>query len=170
MPFKIIREDITKIKCDAIVNPTNEDLYPGGGVDAAIHSVAGAELYKMCQQIGGLEVGQAKITPGYNLLCKFVIHTVGPWWDGGDKNEIECVLGSENYIAIQDKGPGIPQEFRARVFERFYRIDEGRSRSTGGTGLGLSIVRHIINLHGFVIEETGRLDGESGCRFIIKMQ
>lgn len=89
---------------------------------------------------------------------------------GGDKNEIECILGSENYIAIQDKGPGIPQEFRARVFERFYRIDEGRSRSTGGTGLGLSIVRHIINLHGFVIEETGRLDGESGCRFIIKMQ
>ena len=78
---------------------------------------------------------------------------------GGDKNEIECILGSENYIAIQDKGPGIPQEFRARVFERFYRIDEGRSRSTGGTGLGLSIVRHIINLHGFVIEETGRLDG-----------
>ena len=89
---------------------------------------------------------------------------------GGDKNEIECILGSENYIAIQDKGPGIPPEFRARVFERFYRIDEGRSRSTGGTGLGLSIVRHIINLHGFVIEETGRLDGESGCRFIIKMQ
>lgn len=89
---------------------------------------------------------------------------------GGDKNEIECILGSENYIAIQDKGPGIPQEFRSRVFERFYRIDEGRSRSTGGTGLGLSIVRHIINLHGFVIEETGRLDGESGCRFIIKMQ
>ena len=89
---------------------------------------------------------------------------------GGDKNEIECILGSENYIAIQDKGPGIPQEFRARVFERFYRIDEGRSRSTGGTGLGLSIVRHIINLHDFVIEETGRLDGESGCRFIIKMQ
>jgi O-acetyl-ADP-ribose deacetylase (regulator of RNase III) len=89
MPFKIIREDITKIKCDAIVNPTNEDLYPGGGVDAAIHSAAGADLYKMCQQIGGLEVGQAKITPAYNLLCKFVIHTVGPWWDGGENNEKE---------------------------------------------------------------------------------
>ena len=89
MPFKIIREDITKIKCDAIVNPTNEDLYPGGGVDAAIHSAAGAELYKMCQKIGGLEVGQAKITPAYNLLCKFVIHTVGPWWDGGVNNEKE---------------------------------------------------------------------------------
>ena len=64
MPFKIVREDITKIKCDAIVNPTNEDLYPGGGVDAAIHQAAGKELLDMCQSIGGLNVGRAKITPG----------------------------------------------------------------------------------------------------------
>lgn len=89
MPFKIIREDITKIKCDAIVNPTNEDLYPGGGVDAAIHQAAGEELFEMCQSIGGLNVGRAKITPAYNLPCKYVIHTVGPWWNGGDNHEKE---------------------------------------------------------------------------------
>ena len=86
---------------------------------------------------------------------------------GGEKSEIECVLGNDKSIAIQDKGPGIPPETRDRIFERFYRIDKGRSRATGGTGLGLSIVRHIVNLHGFSIKETGRLDGKSGCRFVI---
>lgn len=89
MPFKIVREDITKIKCDAIVNPTNEDLEPGGGVDAAIHKAAGEELYEMCQSIGGLSVGRAKITPAYNLSCKYIIHTVGPWWNGGNSSEKE---------------------------------------------------------------------------------
>lgn len=86
---------------------------------------------------------------------------------GGKKSEIECVLGNDKTIVIQDRGPGIPPETRDRIFERFYRIDKGRSRATGGTGLGLSIVRHIVNLHGFSIKETGRLDGKSGCRFVI---
>ena len=91
MPFKIIREDITKMKCDAIVNPTNEDLWPGGGVDAAVHQGAGEELFEMCQTLGGLELGKAKLTPAYNLPCKYIIHTVGPWWEGGDKKEKEAL-------------------------------------------------------------------------------
>lgn len=86
---------------------------------------------------------------------------------GGEKSEIQCILGKDKTIVIQDKGPGIPPETGDRIFERFYRIDKGRSRDTGGTGLGLSIVRHIVNIHGFSIKETGRLDGESGCRFVI---
>ena len=87
MPLKIIRQDITKIKCDAIVNPTNVKMLPSGGVDAAIHKAAGKELRKYCKNIGECPVGQARITPAFDLSCKYVIHTVGPKWQGGDRGE-----------------------------------------------------------------------------------
>lgn len=80
MPLKIIRQDITKIKCDAIVNPTNRHLEPGGGADLAIHEAAGSELYEYCQKLGGCPVGTAVITPAFKLPCKFIIHTAGPDW------------------------------------------------------------------------------------------
>ena len=87
MPLKIIRQDITKIECDAIVNPTNCDMLPGGGTDAAIHAAAGAELLEFCRGLGGCPVGEAKITPAFNLPCSYVIHTVGPEWEGGMRGE-----------------------------------------------------------------------------------
>ena len=87
MPLKIIRQDITKIKCDAIVNPTNRHMWPGGGADAAIHEAAGPELLEYCQKLGGVSVGEAKITPAFNLPCKYVIHTAGPEWEGGLSGE-----------------------------------------------------------------------------------
>ena len=87
MPLKIIHHDITKIKCDAIVNPSNEHLLPGGGTDAAIHEAAGAKLIKACKRLGGVEIGEAKITPAYDLPCKYVIHTAGPIWQDGRHNE-----------------------------------------------------------------------------------
>ena len=83
MPIRIIKEDITKIKCDAIVNPTNVDMRPSGGADAAIHHAAGPGLLKYCRGLGKLSVGDARITPAFDLPCKFVIHTVGPMWEGG---------------------------------------------------------------------------------------
>ena len=87
MPFEIVRNDITKMKVDAIVNPTNRGLVPGGGLDAAVHKAAGPELAKACQAIGGCETGDAIITKGFKLPARYVIHTVGPVWHGGQGRE-----------------------------------------------------------------------------------
>ena len=87
MPLHIIRRDITKIRCDAVVNPTNPELIPGGGTDEAIHTTAGPKLAEACRKLSGCELGQAVITPAFDLPCKYVIHTVGPVWKDGTHGE-----------------------------------------------------------------------------------
>ena len=129
----MVEGDITKQTVDAIVNAANTTLLGGGGVDGAIHRGAGPELLEECRKLGGCATGQAKITKGYRLPAKWVIHTVGPVWHGGDRNEDEllascyrsCLTLAQQqgirtlaFPSISTGAYGFPMERAARIAVR----------------------------------------------------
>lgn len=128
--IQIVIGDITEEETEAIVNAANTALRPGGGVDGAIHRKAGSGLSEECLQLGGCPVGEARITKGHNLKAKWVIHTVGPIWRGGSKNEAEKLakayrnslllaaqkgIKSISFPAISTGAYGFPKKLAARI-------------------------------------------------------
>ena len=128
--IRVIKADITSLKVDAIVNAANSSLLGGGGVDGAIHQAAGPELLEACRKLNGCEVGRAKITEGFQLPAKWVIHTVGPRWHNGQDNEdtllagcyreslklaAQCGIRTIAFPAISSGIYGFPMERASRI-------------------------------------------------------
>jgi O-acetyl-ADP-ribose deacetylase (regulator of RNase III) len=139
--IKVVQGDITKLEVDAIVNAANETLLGGGGVDGAIHRAAGPELKEYCAKLGGCPTGEARITPGFKLPAKYVIHTVGPVWRGGRANEAALLascyrnafelalahgIKSIAFPAISTGAYGYPKEEAAKIAIAVMREYEDR--------------------------------------------
>ncbi|MDX2206687.1 MAG: macro domain-containing protein [Gemmatimonadales bacterium] len=100
MPMRAQQADITTLTVDAIVNSANEELQPGGGVSAAIHNAAGPELAEACERIGYCPTGEARITSAFCLPSRFVVHAVGPVWEGGDAGEAELLASAYRHALL----------------------------------------------------------------------
>lgn len=148
--INLIQGDITKLQVDAIVNAANSSLLGGGGVDGAIHRAAGSELVHECRLLGGCKTGQAKLTKGYLLPAKFIIHTVGPVWNEGKEEEMKASHSNcyANSLKIAED-----KEFRTIAFPNIstgiYRFPKGLAAQ-----IAISTVKEFLSTNNSVEQVT----------------
>lgn len=158
--ISIIQANITELDVDVIVNAANRSLLGGGGVDGAIHRAAGPELLEECRALNGCETGEAKITRGYNLMAKHVVHTVGPIWRGGDQGEAELLrqcyqgalacadkVGAQTiaFPAISTGAYGYPHDQAAEVAVRAISEADTKITEVFMVSLDARTKRHLMN-------------------------
>jgi O-acetyl-ADP-ribose deacetylase (regulator of RNase III) len=140
--IKLVRDDITRLEVDAIVNAANPSLLGGGGVDGAIHRAAGTELVEYCRKCGGANPGEAKISPGFKLPAKYIIHAVGPVWKGGNNNEDEILKNAYlNSLKLAVKH-GIKSIAFPNISTGVYRFPKERAAD-----IAISTVKSFLKKH-----------------------
>ncbi len=153
MPLEIVRNDITKIHVDAIVNPTNSNMFGTAGVDGAIHKIAGTRLSEETSRLGELRSGQVKITRSYNMPSKYIIHTVGPVWSGGDDGEEDILIGCyKNSLAL-----AVERRFESIAFPLIssgtFGYPKDRALGTAISTIGEFLLNHELTVYLVVYDQ-----------------
>jgi len=147
--IKLIQDDITRLEVDAIVNAANTSLMGGGGVDGAIHRAAGPRLLEECRTLDGCKTGRAKITKGYNLPARFVIHAVGPIWRGGEKGEAKLLAEAYEHSLRQAEEKGLKSIAFPNISTGIYGFPKERAAE-----IAIETTREFLKKHPGIVTVT----------------